>query len=159
MSGPKPTSTSQSTVLGWLMPPLFLSAVGLALWLVFNASGNYFAWGAGLIIALTLLWVLVSTIFPRGPAERICPACGADTLVRAEASTTSGLVCKSCLWRDDEVSSFLLAEEEEDPIETTVLQRRRKQARKVVIRPWAGPTESATSAEPPTPPDPSSNPS
>jgi len=165
MSGrnPIPESTvSQSTVLGWLLPPLFLGAIGLAVWLIFNSTTNYFAWGAGFLVALSLLWVLISTVFPRGPAERICPACGGDTLVRADTDTTTGLVCKSCLWKDDQQSSFLLAEEEEEPIETTVLERRRKKTLPVIIRPWTGPTEvtsrDSTDAQP-APPDQPQDPS
>ena len=158
-----PESTvSQSAVLGWLLPPLFLGAIGLAVWLIFSSTANYFAWGAGFLVTLSLLWVLISTVFPRGPVERICPACGRDTLVRSDSGTTIGLVCKSCLWKDDQQSSFLLAEEEEEPIETTVLERRRKQAKQIIIRPWTGPTEvtsrdstGAPPAHPDQPQDPS----
>ncbi len=154
---PPPPSSAQSTVLGWLLPPLFLAAVGTGLWFVFNTPSDILTWGAGFLLLLSLVWVLISTLFPRGPAERICPACGADTLVRAEAESTSGLVCKSCLWRDDEISSFLLAEEEEGPIETTVLERRRKRARPIVIRPWSGSkaaTERDSAPPPPASPEP-----
>ncbi|MFT5287048.1 MAG: hypothetical protein ACI8TQ_003223 [Planctomycetota bacterium] len=143
-SDPAPTSSrgsSQSTVLGWLLPPLFLAAVGLGLWLVIDPPENIFTWTAGFFAGLGLLWILISTVFPRGSAERTCPACGAETLVRADPSNTRGLVCAKCLWKDETVSSFLMAEEEDAPLETDILARRRKNQAPLVIRPWTGPAE------------------
>jgi hypothetical protein len=103
---------------------------------------GFFAWAVGFLIALSVLWIFVSTLFPRGEAERTCPACGRDTLVRAQDTSTRGLVCKSCLWSDETRSSFFIAEEEEAPIESTVLagRRRHRTGDSLVIRPWTGPT-------------------
>ena len=138
-AAPSTSGSAQNTVLAWLMPPLFLSSIGLGLWLISNPPENIFAWTAGFFVALGLLWILVSTVFPRGVAERICPACGADTLVRADPAHTRGKVCSTCLWKDESVSSFLMAEEDDAPLEADILARRRKNQTPVVIRPWTGP--------------------
>ena len=135
------SGSAQSAVLSWLLPPLFLSAIGLGVWLILNPPENLFTWVAGFFAALALLWILISTVFPRGSVERICPACGSDSLVRADPVNTRGLICSKCLWKDESVSCFLMAEEEDAPIEADILARRRKHQKPLIIRPWTGPTE------------------
>ena len=124
-------------LLGWLVPPLLLASTGFAVWIVKTGPAGMFGWVVGGLVVLALGWILVSALFP-GKADRTCPACGRDTVVRIDESTR-GLVCKACHYRDDNASSFFLAEEE-GALEPELLARRRRlQKEPVRIRPWTGP--------------------
>lgn len=113
-----------SAWLPWCAPALFLAAVlgGVAL-----VSLRPPLVGV-LLVALVLVpiaWVLVSTLWP-ARAERGCPACKADALVRSDPHTTHGLLCRACGFRDDSASAWLLAEEE-GPLEELVLSQRARE--------------------------------
>jgi hypothetical protein len=111
--------------LAWCAPLAFLGAVALGVWIT-RAEPPLF----GLLLALLALvpvgWVLVSSLWP-ARAERGCPACRKDALVRADPRATHGLVCRACGWRDESASAWLLAEEE-GPLEELVLAERRRRA-------------------------------
>ena len=107
----------------WCAPALFLAAVLLGVWIVLARPPVF-----GVLLVLLALvpvgWVLVSALWP-ARADRTCPTCGADALVRADACATHGLACKACGWRDDSASAWLLAEEE-GPLEELVLAERER---------------------------------
>lgn len=107
---------------GWLVGPVALLALCAASWLALRRP-VLLAWGlAGLVILVPAGWVLVSALWP-GRAERGCPACRKEALVRLDARTTVGLRCTACGWRDESASGWLLAEEE-GPLEELVLSQR-----------------------------------
>jgi hypothetical protein len=103
-------SSKTSSLLRWCAPALFLGAVGVAAWIVFARPPLF-----GVLLAVLLVgplsWILVSTLWP-ARAERRCPGCGADALVRSDPRATHGLACEQCGWRDESASAWLLAEEE-----------------------------------------------
>lgn len=132
-------------VAGWLVPPLLLGATAFGVWVVLAGPSGMFGWVVGALVVLALGWVLVSSLFP-GSADRTCPACGRDTLVRLDDSTR-GVVCKACHHRDETASAFFLAEEE-GALEPELLARRRRyRDEEVRIRPWTGPDGATRSAE------------
>jgi hypothetical protein len=120
--------------LAWCAPALFLGAVLLGAWIVFARPFSLFG---GVLLALSCVpigWVLVSALWP-ARAERRCPVCGGDTLVRLDARATHGLGCSTCSYRDESASAWLLAEED-GPLEEIVLaQRGRSSGRLVEPRP------------------------
>jgi hypothetical protein len=141
---PRPARAGGRRLAGWFLPPLLLASTAFGVWVVLTGPAALFGWIVGALLALALGWVLVSSLFP-GSADRTCPACGRDTLVRMDESTR-GLVCKSCHFRDATSSSFLLAEEE-GALEPELLARRRRHAdQEVRIRPWTGSDPSTRSA-------------
>lgn len=77
------------------------------------------------ILVLALAWVML-TIFWPARADRGCPRCGEERLVRADPSTTVGVRCEACGHVDLEVSSWFLAEEEDDSLEPMVISQRRR---------------------------------
>ena len=111
---PPTTSTHASStprrLAVWLSPLALMGAIAGAI-LILRSPWNLFPWVLGFLLAVALLWVLVSSLYP-GKPDRRCPACGQEALERAEASSTRGLTCSHCLWSDPDASSFLLAEEE-----------------------------------------------
>lgn len=108
--------------IAWCLPVVLLAAVGLGLWIVRARPLSLFG---AVLVGLACVpagWVLVSALFP-AKAERRCPACGADALVRLDARSTQGLRCRACDWCDPSASAWLLAEEE-GPLEDIVLAQR-----------------------------------
>jgi ribosomal protein L37AE/L43A len=108
----------------WLAPLAFLTAVAGGVALVRSGSA---AWFGALVIGLVVLpalWVLASALSP-AKADRRCPACGRETLVRRSRDSTQGLACGGCGWVDAEASAWLLAEEE-GPLEEIVLAQRNR---------------------------------
>jgi hypothetical protein len=105
-----------------LVAPLCLAAAFGGGWLALRHPGWLFAAVATVVLGGALLWILVSALSP-ATADRGCPECGADTLVRLDAGTTRGVRCTACGHRDASVSSFYLAEEE-GPLEHIVLAER-----------------------------------
>lgn len=95
----------------WLIAPLLLAAVGAGALFVFRGPDHIFGIAFGLVLGLGFLWVLVSTLFPSKP-DRCCPACGRESLVRLDATSTQGVTCSACSWSDETLSSFYMAEEE-----------------------------------------------
>jgi len=106
----------------WLLPPLLIGAIGLGFWVLTQRPEGLFGLVFGGLVAVGLLWIVVSSLLP-GKADRTCPSCGRKGLRRLDRSSTTGLRCAHCGWRDETASSFLLAEEE-GPLEDLVLDRR-----------------------------------
>ena len=88
----------------------FLGPVGLFMWVV----------GGGVV--LMVVWVIVCALSP-AQADRRCPSCGQDGLVRLDPESHRGLRCEVCGWQDESASSFFLAEEE-GALEPVVLKER-----------------------------------
>ena len=105
----------------WLIGPLLMAAVGAGALFVFRGPDHLFGIAFGLVLGLGFLWILVSTMFPAKP-DRTCPSCGNESLERLDPSTTRGLACGSCSWRDETASSFYFAEAE-DGVEDLVPRR------------------------------------
>lgn len=123
--------------LGWLVAPIALLAIGFGLWLALRRPQFLFWFLLGGLVLVPVGWTLVSALWP-GKAERNCPACRKDALVRLDSSTTVGIRCTACGWRDESASAWLLAEEE-GPLEELVLaQRGRRRERRGVDS--SGPT-------------------
>ena len=116
---------ARAALVTWFAPLACLAAVlgGVAIVLTRPLALVWVLVGA--LVVVPAGWVLVSALFP-GKAERRCPACAADTLVRLDARSTHGLGCRACGWRDESASAWLLAEEE-GPLEELVLAQRRRQ--------------------------------
>ena len=111
-----------SASIGWLVPPLMLGAIALAVWLIVRGPDGLFGIALGGVIGLGLLWILISSLLP-GKADRRCERCGAEALERMSPDSTSGIRCASCGFEDETASAWLLAEEE-GPLEATVLRQR-----------------------------------
>ena len=101
-----------------------LSAAAAGLLFVWRGPDEVFGLVFGLVVALGIVWILISALLP-GQAERTCPVCGGAGLERLDRETTRGLRCRLCRWQDESASSFLLAEEE-GPLEDIVLRERRR---------------------------------
>jgi len=107
---------------GWWLPTVLLLAVAAGL--AIGLAGPH---PLGVILGMALVvvpigWVLVSALWP-AEARRTCPGCGQESLERLDPGSTHGLVCRSCDWRDESASAWLLAEEE-GPLEDLVLAQR-----------------------------------
>jgi DNA-directed RNA polymerase subunit RPC12/RpoP len=102
--------------------PLCLVAALGGGWLAVRRPGWLFVPVATLLIGSAALWILVSALSP-AKADRRCPRCGANSLVRLDDRSTRGVRCTRCPHRDEGVSSFYLAEEE-GPLEDIVLAER-----------------------------------
>jgi len=112
----------------WLIAPLMLFATAAGALFVLRGPDGLFGACFGAVLALGVLWILVSTLFP-GRAERTCPACGQRGLERIDRKSTCGVRCRLCGWRDESASSFLFAEEE-GTFEDIVLRERRSERRR-----------------------------
>ncbi len=106
----------------WLAPPILLGAALLGIRIVLGQPVGVFGKVLAILFALPLGWVVVSVLWP-ARAERTCPTCGREAVVRMDHETTHGLICRACGWRDETASSWLLAEEE-GPLEDMVLRQR-----------------------------------
>jgi ribosomal protein L37AE/L43A len=95
---------------------------------VFRGPDGVFGVVFGLVLALGLVWVVVSVLHP-SHADRRCPRCGRGALERADRDSLAGVRCRSCSWRDDTASAFLLAEDEGEPFEDVVLRERTSRRR------------------------------
>lgn len=122
------TARDAGSIGGWLVAPLLLAATSASILLVLRGPDELFGVAFGLVLALGLAWILVSSLFP-GKADRVCPECRRDALVRLDPRSTHGLRCRACGWRDESASSFLLAEDEGEPLEDIVLRERRYRRR------------------------------
>lgn len=111
------------SLAGWLIAPLILCSVVAAFLLVTRGADRLFAAAFAGVLALGMLWILVSALFP-ARADRRCPRCGDEHLVRLSADSTRGLRCRACAWRDPSASSFLLAEDDGVPLEDLALRER-----------------------------------
>lgn len=106
----------------WLIGPAILAAIGLGLVLVRADPFWLFMGAIGLAVGSALVWIAASSLWP-ATADRRCPVCGEDSLVRLDPLSTRGLSCSACGHTDESASSFLLAEEE-GAIEPIVLHER-----------------------------------
>jgi ribosomal protein L37AE/L43A len=109
-------------IVAWFAPPVFLGAVLVVFRLVQGRPVGVFGGIVAVLAAVPIAWVVISTLWP-ARADRTCPGCGRDTLRRLDRRSTVGLACRSCGWRDETQSSWLLAEEE-GPLEEIVLRQR-----------------------------------
>jgi len=101
-----------------------LGAVAGGFWIVMQGPRGvlWLILGAG--VSIPILWVVISTLWP-ARADRSCPRCRGEKLVRMDPGSTLGLSCTDCGYRDPSASSWLLAEEE-GPLETIVLAERER---------------------------------
>lgn len=113
---------------GWLVGPLILGSIAAAMLFVFRGPDEVFGVAFAVVLALGLLWILVSALFPAS-AERRCPRCRRPSIVRADAQKLTGLRCEACSWRDDSASAFIHAEDDGTPFEDIVLRERGKPRR------------------------------
>lgn len=113
---------------GWWIPLVMLCGVGLGGALIFLRPEGLFVWFAVGSVLVIVGWVGISALFP-ATADRKCPACGEDALVRLDPDTHRGLACSACAWTDESASSFFLAEEE-GALEEVVLRERARLARR-----------------------------
>lgn len=108
--------------LGWLLPPLLLTAAvggaSLVLWRPAWLSGAVLT----VLVGAGFLWVIVGVFWPAS-ADRTCPECGEEALERLDPSSTTGLRCSDCGHVDAEATGWFLAEEE-GPLEELVLRQR-----------------------------------
>jgi DNA-directed RNA polymerase subunit RPC12/RpoP len=118
-----PPQPRRARLIGWLVAPAILASIAAAFALVLNGPDSMFGIVFGAVVALGLGWILVCSLVP-AKADRKCPQCGKQGLVRLDARTTRGVRCTRCSFRDETASSFLLAEEEGVAIEPTVLHER-----------------------------------
>lgn len=123
-----PTRMSEHRA-AWLVLPLSMAAAAGGCWLALRHPAWLFPIVATAGAGLAFLWVFVSSLSP-SLADRTCPECGAESLVRLDPDTTQGVRCTACGHRDGSASSFFLAEEE-GPLEEIVLaERRSRRARR-----------------------------
>ncbi len=106
------------------MPPLLLGSILFSAVLVLRRPDGLWAYVVGAMFVLVLGWIVVSSLWP-GRAERKCPACEREGLVRLSAKSHKGLRCKLCGFEDADSSCFFLAEEEGTLEETVMLERGR----------------------------------
>jgi hypothetical protein len=126
--GASETAPARKERWSWLIAPLLLAATGAGVLFVLRGPDGVFGVCFGAVLALGVVWILVSTLFP-GRAERNCPACGQRGLERIDPASTCGVRCRLCGWRDESASSFLFAEEE-GTFEDIVLRERRSERRR-----------------------------
>jgi hypothetical protein len=107
----------------WFAAPLILAAIAAGVLLVLHGPEGIFGVAFGLVLALGLGWILVSSLLP-ARAERTCPQCGGEGLERLDPDSSQGLVCRLCAWADESASAFLLLEDEGRPFEDFVLRGR-----------------------------------
>jgi len=110
------------SVLVWFLPLEMVLAVALAALIVRGQPLGILGYVLGVLLVVPIAWVVISALWPAS-ADRRCPACRADALERLDAASTTGLACRSCGWRDESASAWLLAEEE-GPLEDIVLRQR-----------------------------------
>lgn len=75
------------------------------------------------VLVLASIW-LVFTIFWPARADRTCPRCAEERLVRADPKTTVGVRCEACGHVDLHLSSWFLAEDDGDSLEQIVIRQR-----------------------------------
>ena len=124
VNGSSRTVRDGGSIGGWLVAPLLLAATSASILLVLRGPDELFGVAFGLVLALGLAWILVSSLFP-ARADRTCPECGKRALTRLDPHSTHGLRCRACGWRDASASAFLLAEDDGDALEDIVLRERR----------------------------------
>ena len=120
---PSKTRRRPGVRAGWFVAPLMLAATATGVLFVMRGPDQVFGFAFGLVVAVGILWILISSLFP-AKADRTCPQCGATSLERLDRHSTQGLTCRLCSWSDASASSFLLAEDE-GALEDIVLRQRR----------------------------------
>lgn len=110
-------------MLAALVPLALLGATACAI-LIVRAGPAWLAVGAlGAVLAALFVWVTASVLWP-GCADRTCPACAAEAVVRLTPDALVGRRCTACGWSDASESAWMIAEEEGDALEPLVLQQR-----------------------------------
>jgi hypothetical protein len=122
-----PAAVRDSGPPRWLVPLLplvFLGATLAGVWIVKRGPVGLFGVLVAFAIVLGFGWILASALLPAAPVDRRCPACGATGgLAPAFDDTTRGVACRSCDYRDETASAWMIAEED-GPLESVVLQER-----------------------------------
>jgi len=111
----------------WLVAPLFLGAVLGALVLLRLGPESLLRGFLVAVCALPLVWVFVSIFYPAS-ADRRCPSCHEESLVRTRLDDLQGLHCTRCGFADEHASSWKFAEEGEEALEPFVLRDRGRSA-------------------------------
>lgn len=106
----------------WILGPIYLGTVLLGAVIILSRPSGLTMVVLGIFVGIALVWVLVSALWP-AKADRNCPSCESEGLVRLDPETTTGLKCSDCGWTDPDASSWFLAEEE-GPLEELVLRER-----------------------------------
>ena len=122
----KPRRVHARGLATWLIPPMLLAGVAGGALFVWQGPRWVVPWALGALLAVVVMWVLVSVLWP-AHADRRCAVCGVEALERIDADAVHGLVCRACGWRDESESAWLLAEDEEERLEDLVLQRRSRE--------------------------------
>ena len=107
----------------WLITVVLLTAVLGGAALVFWQPPWLMPATLFTVFGIIGLWVAVSAFWP-ARADRSCPECGEEALVRLEQDSTMGVRCTACEHVDREATSWFLAEEEGVPLEDLVLRQR-----------------------------------
>lgn len=121
-------SAAVPTAGGWQgiwLPPLLLGSVALGVVLLLKRPDGLWSYVVGGMVALTLGWIVVSSLWP-GKPDRTCPECGSEGLQRLDEQSHRGLRCRDCGYQDETASSFMIAEEEGTLEETVLRERGRK---------------------------------
>lgn len=120
----EPVSSGPPRWLAPVLPFVFLAATLAGVWIVKRGPVGLFGALVAVAIVLGLGWILASALLPAAPADRRCPACGAeDGLAPAFEDTTRGVACRSCDYSDETASAWMIAEED-GPLESIVLRER-----------------------------------
>jgi len=124
----------------WTAPLWMLAAVVAGLLVALDPPSGLPELVLGLGGIVMVAWIAISVLWP-ARADRSCPACRQDALVRLDPDDAVGVRCTACGFRDETQSAWILAEEE-GPLEGIVLEER-KRGRKRVRPPRSGEVDSA----------------
>ena len=123
-TGPSTGRRRKGELLAYLVPPVMIATVVLAITLGRHGSPRLLGLLLGALVVVPILWVFVSALWP-GKADRRCPRCKRDALRRMDERTTVGLECRACGHVDETASGWFLAEEEDSGLEEIVMEKRR----------------------------------
>src|SRR5262249_37526493 len=88
----------------WLPGPVMTAAAPRGRLPGLPGPGRAFAVAPARVPGTVLVWVLTSVLWP-GRADRTCPACGEQSLLRLDPGSTQGIVCSACGHEDAAESS------------------------------------------------------
>ena len=120
-------SSLRPSTLSWLIPILGMGAVVVSAAILRTTPLWLGVVVLAVVLAAVILWVTASILWP-AKADRRCPVCGEEGLVRMDPEGVRGLRCELCGHSDPDASAWYLAEEE-GPLEEIVLGRRGGSAR------------------------------
>ena len=130
-------SPARRRALAWLLAPLSLAAVAGGALFVPRLPDLSFGLVVGAGVLVLVGWIVISALWP-ARADRRCPECGREALLRLDPDATHGIRCGHCGFRDETRSAWLLAEEE-GPLERIVLAQRRRKREPSPVDSAAGP--------------------